>query len=201
MRSDGIGSGPWPKRATVVRPGSMHVADRPGPWGFGASESDLWIPACAGMMVQRQPRPCRWHHSRLRGNDGISAREVIPAQAGIHDFGQPQSCSAPYTYSVKWPRRFDARAPANGVSGLGRSDSRNVVRHGASPTSGCDVGLRSLPTRSAGRHGALTGHRCRSGCARRCDRNQSPCLRDSGPTDARNSRIEGQYSGWVWMSL
>ena len=34
--------------------------------------------------------------SRLRGNDIFNANAVIPAQAGIHDSGQPESRSAPY---------------------------------------------------------------------------------------------------------
>ena len=36
----------------------------------------------------------------FRGNDGMSASGVIPAKAGIHDFGRLESRSAPCTSSV-----------------------------------------------------------------------------------------------------
>ena len=54
------------------------------------------------------------YHSRESGNDGIDAGVVIPAKAGIHDFGQPQSCSAPYTYRPGGPVR-----PIRGPSARG----------------------------------------------------------------------------------
>ena len=38
------------------------------------------IPAVAGMTSVPQPPPCRWHHSRFRGNDITGVSAVIPAK-------------------------------------------------------------------------------------------------------------------------
>ena len=51
----------------------------------------VWIPACAGMTVLHQPRPCRWHHSRFPGMT-VGASTTAMSMASFPLSGNDGSC-------------------------------------------------------------------------------------------------------------